>query len=168
MSVSLVITGAGISTNSGISDYLEISEILETASSIQHFLLLLPSLESRKRYWSRSQLGYPVFKAVNNSTHTDLARMEKEGKVSLLITQNVDRLHQKKQVIRGFWLHGELGPSQVYGVWNTDPRMRFKIGWKMKMLGWRVSSSPRPRMEMLISMLISEILRSRNAQAVGY
>ena len=62
---------------------------------------------SRKRYWARSILGYKTFGvALPNEAHRALARLEYDGLIKYLITQNVDRLHQKAGSIHVCDLHG--------------------------------------------------------------
>ena len=131
----LVITGAGISTNSGISDYRDQQGSWKRPHPIQHSAFM-QNPESRKRYWSRSQLGYPVFKAAEpNSAHADLARMEKKGKVSFLITQNVDRLHQKAGHQRVLDLHGRLDQVRCTDCGLLIPRDEIQ-DWLEKENAW--------------------------------
>ena len=104
----LVITGAGISTASGIGDYRDGAGQWKRQRPVSH-QDFMAYFSWRQRYWGRSQLGYPSFlKAEPNCAHRALARLEQAGKVSGLVTQNVDRLHQRaghRQVVD---LHGRL------------------------------------------------------------
>ncbi|KXJ80886.1 hypothetical protein RP20_CCG022056 [Aedes albopictus] len=105
----LVLTGAGISTESGIPDYRSEGVGLYARSNhkpIQHGDFI--KYESvRKRYWARNYVGWPRFSAITpNVTHYTLARLEREQRISGIVTQNVDKLHTKagsKSVVE---LHG--------------------------------------------------------------
>jgi NAD-dependent SIR2 family protein deacetylase len=69
----------------------------------------LASRAWRQRYWARSQLGYPAFlSAQPNSAHEALVRMEQAGQLCGLVTQNVDRLHQRAGHQNVVDLHGRL------------------------------------------------------------
>jgi NAD-dependent SIR2 family protein deacetylase len=104
----LVITGAGCSTASGIGDYRDERGAWKRPQPVQH-QAFMESLAWRQRYWARSQLGYPEFKrAKPNVTHQILAQWEKQGRLCGLITQNVDRLHQRAAHQHVIDLHGRL------------------------------------------------------------
>ncbi len=104
----VVLTGAGISLNSGISTYRDDKGTWLRSDPIKHQEFIMQS-EKRKRYWARSAVGWPpVAAAQPNSIHHQLVALERANRVIGVITQNVDRLHQKaghKQVID---LHGRL------------------------------------------------------------
>ena len=69
----------------------------------------MSQLAWRQRYWARSQLGYPSFlRAKPNQAHLALARLEDQGKLCGLVTQNVDRLHQQAGHQEVVDLHGRL------------------------------------------------------------
>ena len=69
----------------------------------------MQSLAWRKRYWARSQLGYPAFKRAHpNAGHRVLAAWERQGNVLGLVTQNVDGLHQRAGHASVIDLHGRL------------------------------------------------------------
>lgn len=104
----LVLTGAGISTGSGIPDYRDREGGWKGASPIQH-QDFVQQLSMRKRYWARSMAGWPaVARARPNRGHRALVRLGAAGGTVLLVTQNVDGLHQaagSRQVVD---LHGRL------------------------------------------------------------
>lgn len=103
-----VLTGAGISLASGIPTYRHGSGLWKTGTPIQHSEFLR-SARVRRRYWARSMVGWPaVAKACPNSAHHSLVRLERRGFVELLVTQNVDRLHQRAGQRRAIDLHGRL------------------------------------------------------------
>ncbi len=104
----LVISGAGCSTGSGIGDYRDEQGEWKRVQPVQH-QEFMASRHWRQRYWARSQVGYPEFmRAQPNAAHEVLARWEGEERVHGLITQNVDRLHQKAGHQRVIDLHGRL------------------------------------------------------------
>ena len=104
----LVLTGAGVSTASGIPDYRDEFGAWKYSRPMQ-FQDFISSDYSRRRYWARSAIGRMRFKAASpNQAHFALAQLETLGKVSLLITQNVDQLHQRAGSQRVVDLHGSL------------------------------------------------------------
>lgn len=104
----VVLSGAGVSTPSGIPDYRDRNGDWKHSQPIQ-FADFMGRASSRRRYWSRSYIGWQRFsKAQPNAAHRALARLEKAGKVETLITQNVDRLHSDAGSLRVIDLHGDL------------------------------------------------------------
>ena len=103
-----VLTGAGVSTDSGIPDYRGPKTKHIARNPVKHDEFI-HSVEARQRYWSRASRGYAnVGKAFPNATHELIAELEQKGRVHGVITQNVDGLHQaggSKAVIE---LHGSL------------------------------------------------------------
>ncbi len=101
-----VLTGAGVSTDSGIPDYRGEGAPRRTPMSFAQFL---GDPRSRKRYWAGSHLGYSRFRAaVPNTGHLALARMEVAGVVRGVVTQNVDGLHSRAGSRRVVPLHGAM------------------------------------------------------------
>lgn len=105
----LVLTGAGISTESGIPDYRSESVGLYARSNhrpIQHQdFMKYPHV--RQRYWARNFVGWSTFSSVQpNSSHLILANWERQGKLSCIVTQNVDQLHHKAGAKAIVELHG--------------------------------------------------------------
>lgn len=104
----LVITGAGISAASGIPTYRDDQGTWQRSQPIQH-QEFIRSEHYRQHYWSRSAVGWPpVAKATPNKAHRELASLEEAGKLSLLVTQNVDRLHQRAGHRHVIDLHGRM------------------------------------------------------------
>ncbi len=102
----LVLTGAGVSTESGIPDYRGEGRVARHPMTFDSFM---GSEDARKRYWARSFVGWSVMSnAKPNPSHFALARAESLGRVQHLITQNVDSLHQQAGSKNVTELHGRL------------------------------------------------------------
>jgi NAD-dependent SIR2 family protein deacetylase len=101
-----VLTGAGLSTDSGIPDYRGPGSVPRNPMTYQQFV----SDESlRRRYWARNHAGWRhMRRAAPNPGHFALARLERKGVLTGLITQNVDRLHQAAGSRRVIDLHGRF------------------------------------------------------------
>lgn len=103
-----VITGAGISDASGIPTYRDDTGVWKGNTPIQHGEFLADA-DKRRRYWARSFRGWPtVGNASPNLAHRALATLEAKGYVKTVVTQNIDRLHQKAGHRRVIDLHGRL------------------------------------------------------------
>ncbi len=97
-----VLTGAGVSTASGIPDYRGPDAPPRNPMSVQTFL---SGPRARARYWARSWLGWPRMRGTQpNSAHRDLARIRPAG----IVTQNVDGLHEAAGSTSVIDLHGRL------------------------------------------------------------
>ena len=104
----MVLTGAGISQSSGIPTYRDATGAWTSSQPIQHGEFLRDAAV-RKRYWARSYKGWPnVASARPNSAHLALSQLEAQAYVQYLVTQNIDRLHQKAGHQRVIDLHGRL------------------------------------------------------------
>lgn len=103
-----VITGAGVSAASGIPTYRDDAGTWLRSDPIQHNEFI-GNPSTRQRYWARSYSGWPyVSRAEPNETHRVLSDMEDAGFINLLVTQNVDRLHQRSGQKNVIDLHGRL------------------------------------------------------------
>ena len=123
----VALTGAGISTESGIPDFRGPNGVwtrnpaAEKLSTLQNYLA---DEEVRKASW-RSRLDHPAFSAQPNAGHLALARLERRGKLHALVTQNIDGLHARagnspQKIVE---VHGN-----VHGV------VCFGCGWKGPMM----------------------------------
>ncbi|MFJ8157222.1 NAD-dependent protein deacetylase [Streptomyces sp. NPDC094468] len=104
----LVLSGAGISTESGIPDYRgkDGSLTRHTPMTYQDFT---GSAHARRRYWARSHLGWRTFgRALPNAGHLAVAAYARHAHVTGVITQNVDGLHQAAGSEGVVELHGSL------------------------------------------------------------
>ena len=103
-----VLTGAGVSTDSGIPDYRGPGTAARARNPVQ-FREFVRSPAARKRYWARSLVGFPrIARARPNVAHEALARLEAHGRLTGLITQNVDGLHGDAGSRTVVELHGRL------------------------------------------------------------
>ena len=110
-----VLTGAGCSTLSGIPAYRDESGAWRHKAPIQ-FREFVHSEAVRQRYWARSFVGFErVHRAEPNGAHRALARFEQLGRARLLVTQNVDGLHQKAGSVSVVDLHGQLAEVECLG-----------------------------------------------------
>jgi NAD-dependent SIR2 family protein deacetylase len=117
-----VLTGAGCSTDSGIPDYRDANGEWKRAQPVQ-FRSFMEDALTRKRYWARSLVGWRRFgRARPNDAHRALAALERRGCVGLLVTQNVDRLHQAAGSAAVVDLHGRLDTVRCMGCERRLPR----------------------------------------------
>jgi NAD-dependent SIR2 family protein deacetylase len=103
-----VLTGAGCSTDSGIPDYRDVNGRWKRSPPVS-FQAFMGSAAVRQRYWARSLVGWQRFRrAAPNGAHGALARLERQGHLEILVTQNVDGLHQAAGSMQVIDLHGRL------------------------------------------------------------
>lgn len=104
----MVLTGAGVSTASGIPGYRDKDGKWKNAKPVQ-YADFVGSARWRQRYWARSFIGWQRFsRAEPNLAHAALAGLEAHGYVDTLVTQNVDGLHQRAGSRKTIDLHGRL------------------------------------------------------------
>ena len=121
-----VLTGAGVSTASGIPDYRDDKGDWKAATPIQ-YAEFAGTEDARRRYWARSYVGWQRFgQAQPNAAHRSLARLETAGKIDTLITQNVDRLHSRAGSERVIDLHGDLSRVRCIDCDATISRADFQ------------------------------------------
>lgn len=117
-----VLTGAGCSTDSGIPDYRDEDGGWKRAPPVT-FQAFMAEPSTRKRYWARSLVGWPRIGAARpNGAHRALAELEERGQCELLLTQNVDRLHQAAGSRAVIDLHGRLDVVRCMRCEARTPR----------------------------------------------
>lgn len=122
-----VLTGAGCSTESGIPAYRDESGAWRHKPPIQ-LHEFLGSASVRQRYWARSSVGYErIARAQPNGAHRALARLQALGRAPLIVTQNVDGLHQKAGSSDVLELHGQLGSVQCLGCRELSSRDELQV-----------------------------------------
>lgn len=132
-----VLTGAGCSTQSGIPDYRDRDGAWKRTPPIT-FQALTGSDAAYRRYWARSSVGWPRFLAARpNAAHHALAALEQRGHVRLLLTQNVDGLHQRAGSRRVIDLHGRLDDVVCLGCSARSPRKAIQSGIESANPGWQ-------------------------------
>jgi len=121
-----VLTGAGCSTDSGIPDYRDANGGWKRPQPVT-YQAFVGELTTRQRYWARSLVGWRRFgQAQPNASHHALARLEQQGKLTLLLTQNVDRLHQAAGSENVVDLHGRLDQVRCLACEHRVPRADFQ------------------------------------------
>ena len=131
-----VLTGAGCSTSSGIPDYRDSDGRWKRVppATYQDFM---GRLSARRRYWARSLLGWQRFRQARpNDAHRALARLEAMGKSELLLTQNVDRLHQAAGNASVIDLHGRLDLVRCMGCGRRTARDELQDDLGRLNAGW--------------------------------
>ena len=121
-----ILTGAGCSTNSGIPDYRDGNGDWKRTQPVR-FQAFVADEKTRQRYWARSMIGWRQFgMAQPNDAHHALAQLEKNGRCQLLLTQNVDRLHQAAGSREVIDLHGRLDLVRCMACSTTIRRTDFQ------------------------------------------
>ncbi|MEU9046853.1 MULTISPECIES: NAD-dependent protein deacetylase [unclassified Kitasatospora] len=105
---AVVLSGAGLSTESGIPDYRGATGRRRTGTPMT-YQEFTGSEAARRRYWARSHTGWPAFaRARPNAGHRAVERLRRSGHVAAVITQNVDGLHHAAGTREAVELHGGL------------------------------------------------------------
>jgi NAD-dependent SIR2 family protein deacetylase len=117
-----VLTGAGCSVNSGIPDYRDADGAWKRSPPVT-FQAFMAQEATRRRYWARSLIGWRrIGGAQPNDAHRALSRLEAIGKSEILLTQNVDRLHQAAGSEAVIDLHGRIDHVRCMGCGRVSPR----------------------------------------------
>ncbi|MFE2726711.1 NAD-dependent protein deacetylase [Kitasatospora sp. NPDC059327] len=138
-----VLTGAGLSTESGIPDYRGPTGSLRrrTPMTYQEFTA---SAEARRRYWARSHAGWrSIALARPNAGHRAVQELRRDGLVSAVITQNVDGLHHAAGTLDAVELHGGLDRVVCLGCGRTSTREDLDRRLRELNGAFRDESSPR-------------------------
>jgi len=114
------LTGAGLSTDSGIPDYRGPGSPRRTPMTYQEFL---SGPSAQRRYWARSHVGWTrIGRAAPNDGHRALAALERSGSLRGLITQNVDGLHTAAGSRAVIDLHGRIADVICTACGRRSPR----------------------------------------------
>ena len=118
----VVLSGAGLSTESGIPDYRGPTGLARRAEPMT-YQAFTGAAAARQRYWARSHLGWRhIARAAPNRGHQAVAEMQQRGLLSAIITQNVDGLHQAAGAQDVVELHGSLSRVICLRCGERTPR----------------------------------------------
>lgn len=131
-----VLTGAGVSTDSGIPDYRDNQGDWKRPQPVT-YQAFMGDERTRQRYWARSLVGWRRFsRAHPNDAHVALARLEAAGAVEVLLTQNVDGLHQAAGSRHVIDLHGRLDRVRCMANGHLVPRVEFQVALETRNPAW--------------------------------
>ncbi|GAB3658738.1 NAD-dependent protein deacetylase [Actinocorallia lasiicapitis] len=132
----VVLSGAGLSTESGIPDYRGPTGRARNAEPMT-YQRFTGSAEARRRYWARSQVGWRhLARAAPNGGHRAVAELERRGLVHGVITQNVDGLHQAAGAAQVIELHGALDRVVCLGCRERTARDALDLRLREANPGW--------------------------------
>lgn len=133
----LVLSGAGLSTESGIPDYRGPSGAARPSTPMT-YQVFTGSAAARRRYWARSHLGWRVIaRAEPNGGHHAVARLQDAGLLSGVITQNVDGLHTAAGGRGVVELHGNLDRVVCLSCGRLSPRAHLDRRLRAVNRAWR-------------------------------
>jgi NAD-dependent SIR2 family protein deacetylase len=121
----VILSGAGLSTESGIPDYRGPTGLARRVSGSHPmtYQAFTGSAAARRRYWARSHLGWRhIAQAAPNHGHHALAELDRRGLLAGIITQNVDGLHQAAGASAVTELHGSLHRIICLSCGQRTPR----------------------------------------------
>lgn len=122
-----ILTGAGVSTESGIADYRDAAGAWKRPQPVT-WQAFRGDARVRARYWARSLVGWPHFAAARpNPAHAALAALEAAGRLVTVLTQNVDGLHQAAGSRRVIDLHGRLHHVRCLNCGERSDRHELQI-----------------------------------------
>jgi NAD-dependent SIR2 family protein deacetylase len=119
-----VLSGAGLSTESGIPDYRGPTGLARRAGAPMTYQAFTGSAAARQRYWARSHAGWRHIAAARpNAGHRAVAELGRRGQLTGIITQNVDGLHQAAGARDVIELHGSLSRVRCLGCGQRSARL---------------------------------------------
>jgi NAD-dependent SIR2 family protein deacetylase len=131
-----ILSGAGLSTESGIPDYRGPTGRARRAQPMT-FQDFTATQAARQRYWARSHVGWRhVTGAAPNDGHRAVAELERRGLLAGIITQNVDGLHQAAGARQVTELHGSLSRVVCLDCGERTPRLRLDQRLRAANAGW--------------------------------
>lgn len=137
-----VLTGAGCSTDSGIPDYRDADGRWKRPKPVDYQPFLREEL-TRARYWARSLVGWRSFRtAAPNAAHHALSELESRRLIGLLVTQNVDGLHQAAGSRNVLDLHGRLDRVVCLQCGRTGSRAQWQLTLEAFNESWRSLEAP--------------------------
>lgn len=132
----VVLSGAGLSTESGIPDYRGVTGRARRSEPMT-YQAFTGGAEARRRYWARSHLGWRALTGAEpNRGHRAVAELQRRGLVSGIITQNVDGLHQAAGAREVVELHGGLDRVVCLGCGDRSPRELLDARLQAANPGW--------------------------------
>nr|WP_318528324.1 NAD-dependent protein deacetylase [Nonomuraea gerenzanensis] len=139
-----VLSGAGLSTESGIPDYRGPTGRARRAEPMT-YQRFVGSAEARQRYWARSHVGWRQIGAARpNAGHRAVAELERHGLLAGIVTQNVDGLHQAAGAQRVIELHGGLDRVACLSCRERTPRAELERRLRAANPGWEASGLINP------------------------
>jgi NAD-dependent SIR2 family protein deacetylase len=139
---AVVLSGAGLSTESGIPDYRGPSGQARPAQPMT-YQAFTGSGQARQRYWARSHLGWRhIVGAAPNAGHRAVAELRRRGLLSAIITQNVDGLHQAAGADAVTELHGSLHRVVCLTCWQRTSRLSLDTRLRAANPSWGFSRGP--------------------------
>jgi NAD-dependent SIR2 family protein deacetylase len=131
-----ILSGAGLSTESGIPDYRGPTGQARRAQPMT-YQEFTASEAARQRYWARSHVGWRhITGARPNDGHRAVAELERRGLLTGIITQNVDGLHQAAGARQVTELHGSLARVRCLDCGERSPRRRLDERLRAANAGW--------------------------------
>lgn len=139
-----VLSGAGLSTESGIPDYRGPTGRARQAEPMT-YQRFVGSAEARQRYWARSHVGWrQIGQARPNDGHRAVAELERRGLLAGIVTQNVDGLHQAAGARRVIELHGGLDRVACLSCRERTPRAELERRLREANPDWEASGVINP------------------------
>ena len=131
-----VLTGAGCSTDSGIPDYRDTNGDWKRPSPVT-YQAFTGEETTRRRYWARSLVGWPTMaNARPGAAHRALAQLEAAGRIGLLLTQNVDGLHDAAGSRHTVDLHGRIDTVRCMACDTRTPRAELQVELRRRNPRW--------------------------------
>ncbi|MDQ3611872.1 MAG: NAD-dependent protein deacetylase [Actinomycetota bacterium] len=139
----MILTGAGLSTDSGIPDYRGPTGALRRATPMT-YQRFIGDPAQRQRYWARSHLGWrTVAQAAPNAGHRAVTALQEHGLLAGLVTQNVDGLHTAASATGVIELHGNLQQVVCLGCGAASARIELDDRLRAANAGWSAAVEQR-------------------------